>query len=172
MTQVLTAKEVTAAYGELVLVEAPAIDLFASLGWSTANLYTETFGSEGTEGRLSESEVILVRRLRMALERLNPGLPADAYTQAIDELTRDRSKQLPATANREFYRLLRDRVKVQISDDEGNPSKQGHHRRPDRPDRAPADRDWLRPGQAAGVLRRRDPGRDCRRRLSPRSAQS
>lgn len=113
MTTVLTAREVTATYGELALVEAPAIDLFASLGWSTANLYAETFGSDGTEGRVSESAVILVRRLRSALERLNPGLPADAYSQAIEELTRDRSRQLPATANREFYRLLRERVKVQ-----------------------------------------------------------
>jgi type I restriction enzyme R subunit len=121
MTTVLSVQEVSASYGELVLVEAPAIDLFASLGWSTANLYTETFGKDGTEGRLSESEVILVRRLRTALERLNPGLPVDAFTQAIDELARDRSKQLPATANREFYRLLHDRVKVQVTDDEGNP---------------------------------------------------
>jgi type I restriction enzyme R subunit len=121
MTTVLTAKEVTATYGELALVEAPAVDLFACLGWSTANLYTETFGKDGTEGRLSESEVILVRRLRAALERLNPGLPADAYQQAIDALTLDRSKQLPANANREFYRLLRERVKVQLPDEHGNP---------------------------------------------------
>jgi type I restriction enzyme R subunit len=121
MTTVLTAKDVTATYGELVLVEAPAIDIFVSLGWSTSNLYTETFGEDSTEGRYSESEVILVRRLRTALKRLNPGLPADAYQQAIDEVARDRSKQLPANANREFYRLLRDRVKVQIPDEDGNP---------------------------------------------------
>ncbi len=120
MTKVFTARDVSATYGELALVEAPAIDLFVSMGWETANLYTETFGSEGTEGRMSESEVIFTRRLRIALERLNPGLPADAYTQAIDELTRDRSKQLPANANREFYRLLRDRVKVQVPDEDGN----------------------------------------------------
>jgi type I restriction enzyme R subunit len=121
MTKVLSVQEVTATYGELALVEAPAIDLFASLGWSTANLYTETFGKDGTEGRLSESEVILTRRVRVALERLNPDLPAEAYNQAIDELTRDRSKQLPANANREFHRLLRDRVKVQVPDEHGNP---------------------------------------------------
>ncbi len=120
MTKVFTARDVSAAYGELALVEAPAIDLFVSMGWETANLYTETFGSEGTEGRMSESEVIFTRRLRIALERLNPGLAADAYTQAIDELTRNRSKQLPASANREFYRLLRDRVKVQVPDEDGN----------------------------------------------------
>lgn len=121
MTRVPTARDVTTTYGELALVEAPAIDLFASLGWSTANLYTESFGKDGTEGRLSESEVILVRRLRLAMERLNPGLPAEAYNEAIEELTRDRSKQLPANANREFYRLLRDRVKVQVPDEHGNP---------------------------------------------------
>jgi hypothetical protein len=42
----------------------------------------------------------------------------------------------------------------------------------DRSDRAPAGRDRVGPGQAAGLLRRRDLGRDCRRRLPPRGAQS
>lgn len=72
MTTVLTAKEVTAGYGELVLVELPAMDCFASLGWEVANLYDETFGVDGTEGRKSSAEVILVPRLRRALERINP----------------------------------------------------------------------------------------------------
>ena len=119
---VLTAKDVTAGYGELALVELPAIDRFASLGWETANLYHETFGADGTEGRLSEAEVILVRRLRRALERINPGHPASAYDQAITQLSEDRSKQLPVNANQSFYQLLRDRVKVDVTDDEGNPT--------------------------------------------------
>lgn len=119
---VLTAKDVTAGYGELALVELPAIDRFASLGWETANLYHETFGADGTEGRLSEAEVILVRRLRKALERINPGFPASAYDQAITQLTEDRSKQLPVNANQSFYQLLRDRVKADVTDDEGNPT--------------------------------------------------
>lgn len=121
MTTVLTAKEVTATYGELVLVELPAMDRFASLGWEVANLYNETFGPEGTEGRISEAEIILTRRLRKALERINPGHPASAYDQAIEQLTEDRSKQLPVNANQAFYQLLRDRVKVEITDNEGNP---------------------------------------------------
>lgn len=121
MTSVLTAKEVTAGYGELALVEIPAIDRFASLGWETANLYTETFGQDGTEGRKSAAEVILVPRLREALERINPGYPASAYDQAIEQLTEDRSKQLPVNANQAFYKLLRDRVKVEITDSDGNP---------------------------------------------------
>jgi hypothetical protein len=35
--------------------------------------------------------VALVSRLRAALERLNPALPPEAITAALDELTRDRS---------------------------------------------------------------------------------
>ena len=121
MTTVLTTKDVTAGYGELALVELPAIDCLASLGWETANLYNETFGIEGTEGRKSSAEVILVPRLKKALERINPGYPATAYEQAIEQLTEDRSKQIPVNANQAFYKLLRDRVKVEITDDDGNP---------------------------------------------------
>lgn len=116
-----TVQEISATYGELALVELPAVALFASLGWKTANLYHETFGTNGTEGRESESQVILTKRLRAALEKLNPGLPPDAYTQAFTILTEDRSKQIPVNANRDFYRLLRDRVKVTIPDDDGLP---------------------------------------------------
>jgi type I restriction enzyme R subunit len=35
--------------------------------------------------------LVLVSRLRAALERLNPALPPEAITAAVDELTRDRS---------------------------------------------------------------------------------
>ncbi|WP_033535246.1 type I restriction endonuclease subunit R [Bordetella trematum] len=121
MNAIPSPKDVTAGYGELALVELPAIDCLASLGWETANLYNETFGIDGTEGRKSSAEVILVPRLKKALERINPGYPATAYEQAIEQLTEDRSKQIPVNANQAFYKLLRDRVKVEITDDDGNP---------------------------------------------------
>jgi type I restriction enzyme, R subunit len=121
MTPAPRRREVVAEYGENALVEAPSIALLASLGWKTANLYHETFGVDGTEGREAEHEVILKRRLRAALEKLNPDAARDAIAQAIDELTRDRSTQIAVNANKDFYRLLRDRVKVQIRDDEDNP---------------------------------------------------
>ena len=47
-------------------------------------------------------------------------MPAEAYKQAIDELVRDRSQQIPVNANRDLYRLIRDRVKVEIRDEDGN----------------------------------------------------
>jgi type I restriction enzyme, R subunit len=115
-------KEVSAGYGEQALVEQPAIDLLTSLGWSFKNLYAETFGELGSEGRESESQVILTRRLRAALVALNPGLPADAYAQAIEQLAQDRSKQIAVNANRDFYQLLKDGVKVKVPDEHGGHS--------------------------------------------------
>ena len=79
MNTPLSVREVTASYGELVLVEQAAVDLLAGLGWTVKNLYAETFGEQGTEGRLSEHQVILPRRLRATLESLNPGLPAATW---------------------------------------------------------------------------------------------
>ena len=115
----LSVREVSAGYGELALVEMPAIDLLASLGWHFKNLYAETFGPLGSEGRDSESQVILARRLRAALVALNPGLPDHAYAQAIEQLAQDRSRQIAVNANREVYRLLKDGVKVKLPDEHG-----------------------------------------------------
>ena len=49
------------------LVEQPAIEVFSSLGWETVNAYYETLGPDGTLGRTSQSEVVLVRYLLPAL---------------------------------------------------------------------------------------------------------
>ncbi|WP_290615996.1 type I restriction endonuclease subunit R [Immundisolibacter sp.] len=116
------ARDVSASYGELALVEMPAIELLTSLGWSFKNLYAETFGAQGSEGRESETQVILTRRLRAALVALNPDLPADAYTQAVEQLAQDRSKQIAVNANRDFYRLLKDGVRVKVPDEHGGHS--------------------------------------------------
>ena len=122
MTTPLSARDVSAGYGELALVEMPAIDLLVSLGWAFKNLYAETFGERGTEGRESETQVILTRRLRAALVLLNPGLPPDAYSQAVEQLAQDRSSQIAVNANRDFYRLLKDGVKVKVPDERGGHS--------------------------------------------------
>ena len=71
----------------------------------------EVFGANGTLGRETLGEVVLVSRLRAALERLNPALPPEAIAAAIDELTRDRSAMLLEQANREVYRLLKEGIK-------------------------------------------------------------
>ena len=71
------------AYTEDQLVEQPAIGLFAELGWSTVSALDETFGVTGTLSRETKGDVVLVSRLRAALERLNSALPAEAISAAI-----------------------------------------------------------------------------------------
>ncbi|MEO8224319.1 MAG: type I restriction endonuclease, partial [Gammaproteobacteria bacterium] len=110
------------AYTEDQLVEQPAIALFADLGWATVSAMDETFGPAGTLARETKGDVVLVARLRAALERLNPALPAEAVaaavTAAVDELTRDRSAMSLEAANREVYRLLKDGIRVSLPDRE------------------------------------------------------
>jgi type I restriction enzyme R subunit len=106
-------------------LEQAAIALFAELGWDTANAYEEAFSPEAATagcpyiGRENQGQVVLVPRLRAALESLNPGLPAEAIHLAIEELTRDRSAMSLAAANREIYDLLKDGVKVTYRDPGG-----------------------------------------------------
>ena len=104
------------AYTEDQLVEQPAIGLFADLGWQTLSAMEETLGATGTLGRETKGEVVLATRLRSALVRLNPALPAEAINNAIDEITRDRSAMLPEAANREVYRLLKEGIVVSMPD--------------------------------------------------------
>jgi type I restriction enzyme R subunit len=119
MATSLTAKEPGHGYSELALVEAPAIELLESLGWTHANLMQETLGPQNPTGRLSWRETVLPARLRAALARLNPTLPANALQQAEARLTQDRSAMLPVAANRELWRLLRDGVAVELRRPDG-----------------------------------------------------
>ncbi len=104
------------AYTEDQLVEQPAIGLFAELGWQTVSVMEEVFGTSGTLGRETTGEVVLVAKLRGALEKLNPGVPAATISSAIDILARDRSAMGLAAANREIYGLLKEGISVSVPD--------------------------------------------------------
>ena len=101
------------------LVEQPAIQLFEELGWETINAYHETLGPGGTLGRDNRSEVFLATRLRAALQRLNPGIPAEAIEHAVTEITRARTALHYARANAEIHHLLRNRVEVPVRQPDG-----------------------------------------------------
>lgn len=104
------------SYSEDQLIEQPAIQLFAEMGWQTVSALEEVFGITGTIGRETKGEAVLVPRLRVALERLNPSLPPEAILGAIDQLTRDRSVMSLAAANREVYGLLKEGIEVSAPD--------------------------------------------------------
>ena len=101
-------------------LELNTIELFDRLGWEVADCYYETFGENGTLGRETTAQVVLERRLREAIAKLNPDLSAPVIDLAIAEIAKDRSLLSPVRANQEVYQLLKDGVKVtyRTSDDE------------------------------------------------------
>ncbi len=119
MAPSLKTKEPSVSYTELSLVEQPAIELLEELGWTHGDLMHEVPGPANPTGRLSWRETVLPARLREALARLNPQLPAEALQQAEVQLTADRSAMLPVAANRELWRLLRDGVAVELRQPDG-----------------------------------------------------
>jgi len=91
-----------------------------ALGWDSIYAYnTETVGPQGTLGRASEREVVLLGDLRAAIGRLNPELPDAAREQAIEKLTRIDFARSLLQHNREFYGFIRDGVPVEWRDSDG-----------------------------------------------------
>ena len=109
------------SYSEDQLVEQPAIALLAEMGWETMDCFDEFDQGSSPLGRGNRGEVVLTRRLRAALERLNPDASREAIEGAIEELTYSRATMSREEANYEIYRLLKNGVKVTVTDldDEG-----------------------------------------------------
>jgi type I restriction enzyme R subunit len=108
-------------YSEDALVERPAIELLKELGWQAANCFHEFRHPGGSPlGRETDHEVVLLPRLREALERLNDSVPAEAIQFAIDEIARDRSAMSPEAANRDAYRLLKEGARVAVRKADGS----------------------------------------------------
>jgi type I restriction enzyme R subunit len=101
-------------FSEADLVEKPAIQLFADLGWATGNLFGEFAHGTSTEGRASKRDVIMPKRLKSALKRLNPALPDAALDEAYAVLARDRSAIDPIRANAEVHALAHNGVPVEV----------------------------------------------------------
>ena len=99
------------------IIEQIALDWFEFLGWQIA------FGPDiSPDGPACEREdydqVVLIRRLQVALENINPNIPPDAISEAARKITRTESPSLIEN-NRRFHRMLTDSVDVEvISEDE------------------------------------------------------
>ncbi len=96
------------------VVEA-ALDWLKVVSWSVVygpDIAPDTPSAE----RAEYDEVILKRRLRDALARLNPGLPAEAQDDAFRRLTRSEGPTLQAR-NRAFHRMVVDGVTVKYRGD-------------------------------------------------------
>jgi type I restriction enzyme R subunit len=107
-------------YTESTLVERPALELLAELGWEVVDAYAETLGPAGTLGRDSIHDAVLVHRLRDALRWLNPRVPDEVREEALTAFTKDRSAMDPVRANRAVYDLLRDGYRAEWPDERGD----------------------------------------------------
>ena len=93
-----------------------AIEQFA-IELLTAEGYHYSYGTELTPDaanpqRASFGDVLLLGRLREAVARINPNIPADAREQAIKAVQNAHAPELLA-ANEAFHRLLTDGVEVE-----------------------------------------------------------
>ena len=99
-------------------VEAAALDWLASLGWQTAHGPDIAPDAPDAE-RNDYGQVVLERRLRDALARLNPGLPGSALDDALRKLTRPEGATLESR-NRAFHRMLVAGVTVEYRGADGS----------------------------------------------------
>jgi type I restriction enzyme R subunit len=100
-------------YSEDNLIENATQDVLEELGWEVKTAWTkETYGENGLLGRENKSEVILTRYLLTALQKLNPGLPALAYQQAIEQIAQKSADKTLIQINKEKYNLFKEGVPV------------------------------------------------------------
>ena len=99
------------------VVEQAALAWLESSGWTVANgpgIAPDSLDPERTD----YGEIVLERRLRDALARLNSDLPAAALEDAFRRLIRPEGSTLEAR-NRAFHRMLVDGVAVEYRRDKG-----------------------------------------------------
>ena len=114
------------SYSEDQLVQRTMAEyLEQELGWRSVFAWNEEdFGPDSLLGRASEHEVVLKRTLRKKLVEFNPGLPDDAYDDAVRQITVTEASGTIASINREKYDLLLDGVQVAFTDKDGQRTRQ------------------------------------------------
>ncbi|MBN1125185.1 MAG: type I restriction endonuclease subunit R [Sedimentisphaerales bacterium] len=107
-------------YNEDTLVQQTTAEYMEKqLGWESVYAYKEDFGPNSLLGRGSDREVVLTRYLKAKLIDLNPGLPEDAYNDAIRQIISITTSQTILATNREKYELMKEGVQVVFRNDKG-----------------------------------------------------
>jgi type I restriction enzyme R subunit len=128
------------------VVEQAALAWLEGAGWRIRTGAEIAPGEPGAE-RDDYGQVVLAQRLRDALARLNPQLPAEALEDAFRKLTRPEGAEL-IQRNRALHRLLVDGVTVEYRD-AGGDIRGAQARVIDFDD--PAGNDWLAVNQFSVV---------------------
>ena len=99
------------------VVEEAALSWLTRAGWSVVN-GAHIAPAEAAAERDEFGQVVLTGRLRDALSRLNPTLPADALEEAFRKLTRLEGADL-LTRNHALHRYLVDGITIEYRDKDG-----------------------------------------------------
>ena len=107
-------------FSEDSLVEASLISLLKAL-WNDDNCHINAYGVEGNAllERSSDREVVLKKRLSLALTRINAGIPQQAISTAIEEICSEKPPVSITQTNYEMYKYLVDGIKVTVPNDDG-----------------------------------------------------
>ena len=101
-------------YSEDQLIQKSTADfLEKELGWKSVYAFDqETLGANGTLGRNSYHEVLLVRHFSKALKTLNPWLNEKQLQECVERMTEHMSSQTLMQINEQKYQLIRDGIAV------------------------------------------------------------
>ena len=108
-------------YSENILVQESAGNLLRDeLGWDVRFAYnTEVLGKNGTFGRESYKEILLLRYFHEALKTLNPWINESQISEAQKALENRLSTASPLQVNEEKYFLIRDGIPVTVKKPNG-----------------------------------------------------
>lgn len=108
-------------YSENILVQESAGNLLHDeLGWDVQFAYnTEVLGKDGSFGRTSYREILLVRYFQEALKKLNPWINENQIAEAQKILENRLSTSSLLQVNEEKYFLIRDGIPVTIKKPNG-----------------------------------------------------
>jgi type I restriction enzyme R subunit len=98
-------------------VEDAALTWFGELGYAVAHGPHLAPGEPASE-RDGFADVVLVGRLREAIQRLNPAIPDETREEALRKVLRLATPSLTQT-NRAFHKMLRDGVEVEYARPDG-----------------------------------------------------
>ena len=103
-------------YSENILVQKSASHLLEQeLGWEVALAYnTEKLGKDGTFGRTSYREILFIRYVRQALQKLNPWITPIQLDEAQKKMESHLSTASLMQINEEKYTLIRDGIPVTV----------------------------------------------------------
>lgn len=108
-------------YSENILVQESAGNLLHNeLGWDVEFAYnTEVLGNDGSFGRTSYHEILLVRYFQKALKKLNPWINDTQMLEAQKVLKNRLSTSSLLQVNEEKYFLIRDGIPVTVKKTNG-----------------------------------------------------